>query len=131
MLYVEGMDIYITQGDSASVDIVFGVAEPDTPSTVTIETSDIPVDGTKIRFSVKLALDRMKCVIQKDYTIADGRVTIPLEPYDTDGLPFGDYFWDVRLFGGPDGPVTPIQPQGFHVLEVVGDDQPTGEQDGD
>lgn len=169
MFYLDGANIYIHRGDSASFDIVFGpVADVQTESIIpeeyavidsmmvpalgaevndtmldiSVSPSSFPVyprsaimvkdvyginwvpeDGTPIRFSVKCDIGRFKPVIQKDYVVYNGFVSIDLLPIDTFALPFGEYVWDIRLsFDNADYVDwnTPISPFKFTVCDVVG-----------
>lgn len=124
MFEVQGAKVLIQRGDAASFDIVFGEVTEYTGNPVILYPSEsIPENGTKIRFSVKKDLDRPRSVIEKDMVVWNGFVTVPLESKDTKYLPFGEYYWDIRLFfdnvDEPD-PNTPIIPYPFYVTEVVG-----------
>ena len=127
MFYLDGGDIYIHRGDSATFDIVFGDVDNIQSNQFSVKSeygsSWIPEDGTAIRFSVKVNTERPKCVIQKDYVITNGFVSIDLRPIDTQYLPFGEYQWDVRL-SFPNADIidwnTPFNPFPFFVTEVVG-----------
>lgn len=126
MFAVDGGDVYISRGDDASFDIVF-TSDADTveddSGTVYYRVNELPEDGTKIRFSVKADTGRLKCLITKDLEIFNNFVTIPLESKDTNGLPFGDYVWDIRLFYPNVDDLdknTPLLPHSFHVIGVVG-----------
>ena len=127
MFYLDGGNIYIHRGDSASFDIVFGDSQSSNPNQIT--ASDvyginwIPEDGTPIRFSVKCDIGRLRPVIQKDYVVMNGFVTIDLNSVDTRGLPFGEYQWDIRLSFTDADTIdwnTPFNPFSFYVCEVVG-----------
>ena len=83
----------------------------------------VPEDGTPIRFTVKKDVDRLRPIIQKDYVVWNGFVSIDLMPIDTFALPFGEYVWDFRLsFDNADYVDwnTPINPCKFTVCEVSG-----------
>ena len=126
MFYLDGGDIYIHRGDSASFDIVFG--EVDELGVNQLSARDVyginwvPENGTSIRFSVKVDTERYRCVIQKDYVVWNGFVCIDLLPIDTMYLPFGEYQWDIAL-SFPDADIvdwnTPVNPFPFYVTEVV------------
>lgn len=127
MFYLEGGDLYIHRGDSASFDIVFGevdVLEPNQISAQQVYGIDwIPEDGTRIRFTVKCDVDRPRPIIQKDYVVWNGFVCIDLESRDTRFMPFGEYVWDVRLSFDDADTVdwnTPFDPFPFYVTEVSG-----------
>lgn len=127
MFYLDGGDIYIHRGDSASFDIVFGDSQSTNPNQITARDvygiNWIPEDGTPIRFSVKKDINKLRPVIQKDYTVQNGFVTIDLTPPDTRYLPFGEYPWDIRLSFTDADTIdwnTPFNPFSFYVCEVVG-----------
>lgn len=128
MFYINGGDIYIQRGDSASFDIVFGEANAEELGENYISVSDvyginwIPEDGTHIRFSVKVDTEKYRCLIQKDYVVMNGFVTIDLMSRDTRDLPSNQYVWDVRLsFDNADFTDwnTPFNPFPFYVCDVV------------
>lgn len=127
MFYLDGGDIYIHRGDTASFDIVFGDSQ--SANEYQISARDvyginwIPEDGTHIRFSVKCDTGKPRPVIQKDYVITNGFVSIDLFSKDTKGLTFGEYKWDVRLSFNDADVIdwnTPFNPFSFFVCEVVG-----------
>ena len=127
MFYLDGGNVYIHRGDTASFDIVFGDGQGESENQILARDiygiNWIPEDGTPIRFSVKCDTGRIRPVIQKDYVIMNGFVTIDLNSVDTRGLPFGEYQWDARLSfldaNGRDWN-TPFNPFSFFVCEVVG-----------
>ena len=127
MFLLDGGNIYIHRGDSANFDIVFGEVDElgaNQLSAKSIYGIDwVPENGTNIRFSVKVDVNKYRCVIQKDYVVWNGFVNIDLMPRDTSRLPFGEYEWDVRL-SFPDADYTdwntPFNPFSFYVTEVVG-----------
>ena len=126
MFYLDGGNIYIHRGDSATFDIVFGDVEGTDENEISAKDvygiDWVPEDGTTIRFSVKCDTGRPKPVIQKDYVVWDGYVCVDLMPNDTDCLPPGEYVWDIRL-SFPDADFldwnTPFNPFNFFVCEVV------------
>lgn len=127
MFLLDGGDIYIHQGDSASFDIVFG--DVDELGANQLSASEIyginwiPENGTPITFSVKVDSGKYRCVIKKEYVVWNGFVCIDLTPKDTKYLPFGEYLWDVRIsFDNADtyDVNTPFNPFSFYVTEVVG-----------
>ena len=127
MFHIEGGDIYIYRGDSASFDIVFGEVEKLEPNQISAQEvygiNWIPENGTHIRFSIKADVERRRPIIQKDYVVWNGFVCIDLPPRDTYYLPFGEYVWDVRLSFDDADMVdwnTPFNPFKFTVCDVVG-----------
>lgn len=129
MFCVNGGEIYIHRGDSASFDIVFGEVDPNELGENQISVSEIyginwiPEDGTKIQFTVKVNTEKYRCLIQKDYVVWNGFVCIDLLPKDTRCLPSDEYVWDIRLsFDDADMTDwnTPFNPFPFYVTEVVG-----------
>ena len=127
MLYLDGGSVYIHRGDTASFDIVFGDADNLQANQLSVRNvygiNWIPEDGTPIRFTVKKDVNRMRYIMQKDYVVMNGFVTIDLESSDTKYLPFGEYVWDVRLSFTDADTIdwnTPFDPFPFFVTEVVG-----------
>lgn len=127
MFYLDGGDIYIHRGDSASFDIVFGDSQGTSTNQISAQEvygiNWIPEDGTPIRFSVKCDTGRLRPVMQKDYVIMNGFVTIDFNSVDTRILPFGEYQWDVRLSFTDADMIdwnTPFNPFSLYICEVVG-----------
>lgn len=127
MLYLDGGSVYIHRGDTASFDIVFGDADNLQPNQISVRgvygIDWIPEDGTPIRFTVKQDVNKFRYIMQKDYKVMNGFVTIDLESSDTKYLPFGEYVWDVRLSFTDADTIdwnTPFDPFPFFVTEVVG-----------
>ena len=133
MFLLDGATIYIHRGDSASFDIVF--REPDANQEQVNSTNQIlardlgidfiPEDGTHVRFSVKVDVNKRRCIIQKDYVVNNGFVCIDLESIDTRGIPFGEYQWDIRFWFENGDTIdwnTPFNSYSFFVTEVVGND---------
>ena len=125
MIYINGADIYIPRGESASFDIVWGDTLPQEASdnVLWLKSDTTPEDGTPIRFSVKTDVDKLFPIIEKDYVVNNGFVTIPIESKDTNWLPFGAYVWDVRFMFPDAGEFdinTPIAKHLFYITEVVG-----------
>ena len=128
MFYIDGGDIYIHRGDSASFDLVFGEVDQNELGENQISVAEIyginwiPENGTHIRFSVKVNTEKYRCVIQKDYQVWNGFCCFDLTPKDTLYLPSQEYKWDVRLFFDNADMIeenTPFNPFPFYVTEVV------------
>lgn len=103
MLYINGMEISVPRGDGCVLTFTF-----------TSET----VNGMECLFSVKRKTCMQNASIEKRVPIQNQRAQIMLSHEDTD-MDVGEYKWDIRILQGG-VPNTPIQPQRFCVLEVVG-----------
>lgn len=104
MFRTDGLDIWISRGDSAELPIDIEGAE----------------DGDQIAMTVKKSLYDSDTVFVKYEEIDEGQVVFEIEPEDTMDLDFGTYYWDLRVFPQDGGPITPFKPKLFRVLEVVG-----------
>ena len=104
MLTINGFQITVSRGDTGSVTLNF--------------SGDAPADGVTAVVTLKQKVEAAAPVWEKRLTILGGGVTFELTRQDTDHAP-GVYFWDVRLVNG-DSVLTPLTPQPFRILEVVG-----------
>ena len=128
MFYLDGGNIYIHRGNTASFELVFGNVAPEELADNQISVAELygidltPEDGTRARFSVKVSTDKYRSIIQKDCKVMNGVCSVDISPNDTKYLPFQTYKWDVRLFIDNDEYVdelTPFTPCQFHLLETV------------
>lgn len=104
MLEVRGLDIRISQGDTAT--ILIGLQNEE------------PIEGEAVITLKRNVGDRMN-VWEKRVHIVDNEVPVYLESADTN-LPARVYWWDVRLL--LDGAVqTPWKPHRLEVMEAIGD----------
>ena len=105
---VEGTDIYIIRGDSATIDVSCQ-DESGTP---------LPLQpGDTIYLTVKTHVSMEDKVLQKTVTaFTDGVAHISLLPEDTKALDFVAYVYDVQLTQA-DGTVTTIIPPSRFVVE--------------
>lgn len=81
---------------------------------------EIPEDGTKCVMSLKKSSSDRTPIWEKETVVSDGSAYFFLESEDTQGLPFGNYEWDIRLFFRDGIVVTPFKPQLFAIERVVG-----------
>ena len=104
MLKIDNNEIYITRGDSGIVELA-------------LEKDGEPYDYSEdtVVFSVKRRPCDLNPVIQKE--VVNGRITIT--PDDTDSLPFGMYFYDIKVNTAGGDIVTAIVPTNFTVGEEV------------
>lgn len=105
MFRIENENIYITRGDSAgfSVKIYNGTEE------YTLQEGDL------LTFTVRRNVYSPIKVIEKELTDAE----IELAPADTNGLPFGNYVYDIQLTFANGDINTIIPPSLFQVMEEV------------
>lgn len=107
MLEITGKKIDISRGDTGQF-------------TITFTGEDKPADGTNVWFSLKKTKNSENVLFEKHYTVHEDKILVRLTSNDTD-LPFGQYWWDVRI-RFPDGSIyTPMLPASFRILEVIGD----------
>ena len=83
MQAIDNNIIYLTRGDTC----VINLKVEDT------EGNDYDYSGDTVLFTVKRNPNDKAIVIQKTFT--DGKIT--LSPDDTEGVQFGQYYFDVQL----------------------------------
>ncbi len=106
MINLKGMEIYISRGDTALIDIDL--------------SGDVLPEGTTALVTVSRKPGADRALWEKTIAVQNGSVELSLQSADTDYSP-RVYWWDLRL-KTPDGQVqTPFPPQPFEILEVVGD----------
>ena len=107
---IEGTDIFMTRGDTGSI-------------TVTVKNKAgkiVPlVDGDTLYLTVKESKATTVKALQKTVTAfqEDGRGVIPINPADTSGLKFGNYWYDIQL-NKADGSVYTIVKHSRFIVEV-------------
>ena len=104
MVRIDGTSLEVSCGDTAAFTLAF--------------EGDVPADGTVALVTIKRSARQEAPVLEKRLEVLAGQVSVVLTSADT-ALPFGAYQWDVRLL--MDGRVvTPLPPQPFKVVEVIG-----------
>lgn len=101
MLVIHKREIHIPKGETDSFNIEY--------------TSDPPVDGTILVFSVKKTEEDPEPVIEKSLIVMDGKATVELLGDETDLEP-GEYKWDLMEESG----YRPVPPSLFMIEKVVG-----------
>lgn len=112
MMNVNGQEIEVTQGDTGAFSIIF-------------IGDDAPDDGVGALVSVKKTKTSETVEWEKNLTVSGHAVEVTLTQADTD-LPFGQYWWDVRLIYEGDEVYTPMKPAPFRILEVIGEVEVSG-----
>ena len=107
MLDLKGLNIFVSKGDTGNI-------------TVTFTGEDTPPDNTIALVTVKKTADREEHIWEKELTVTNARVVIPLRTVDTD-LAYGRYYWDLRLLYDNGDVYTPMKPAEFRVVETIGD----------
>lgn len=83
----------------------------------------IPANAQAV-FTLKKRVRDPEPLMEKTSAVTDNVAAVFLAPSDTDALPFGTYYWDVRVIvpghGGADV-YTPMEYASFQLLEVIGD----------
>lgn len=106
MFRIENNVITITRGDTASF-------------SVTIKQSDgttYDYSNDTVLFTVKQNICTTEKLLQK--TVVYGEDVVLL-PSDTEGLPYGDFWFDVQLTGGAGTVQTVITPTKFRITGEV------------
>ena len=107
MFRTDGLDIWISRGDSADLPIDIEGA----------------TDGDIVAMTVKKCLTDTEPIFEKFAELYEGSVIFPILSEDTKDLDFGTYYWDLRVFTQDGDSITPFRPRLFKVLEVVGNNQ--------
>lgn len=107
MMNVDGQEIEISRGDTGAF-------------TITFTGEDKPEDGCIAEISLKKTKTSETPIWEKKVTVENDQVSVILIQPDTD-LPFGQYWWDVRIIFRDGTVYTPMKPASFKILEVIGD----------
>lgn len=103
-------EIHLTRGDTLTLDFQF--------------EGDVPVGQDQLYFTVKKSVNDKSFKMEKKATLyGEDLARISIRSEDTRDLPFGKYFWDLRIFYSDGEIVTPMDPAPFYVDEVVGNDR--------
>ena len=86
MLKIEDNNIFLTRGDSATIEIT--IYQPDGVKPY------VPATNDKIIFTVKNNVNNHEIALIKEF---DSNLSISLIKNDTINLNFGKYYFDVRL----------------------------------
>lgn len=110
MLKINGYNVELTRGDS--VRFMIRLMERKL------------AEGSKAVFTVKdTPWEPCMPAIEKELDVTDGRVSVVLEPYETDITP-GHYVWDLRVKEAAEDGVhvlTPMEYAAFVVKEAIGE----------
>lgn len=111
MYTIEDLDIRLTRGDSAGLELCFtGDDAPGAEDLVVLQVKKRPRDAAAL----------LEKSANPD---AEHKALLSFAPEDTQGIPFGIYCWDVRIFYADGTVVTPMAPHRFDICEVVTDDR--------
>ena len=103
-------EIHLTRGDSLTLEFQF--------------EGDVPDREDHLFFTVKRDPNSKACVIEQSAEMFnENTARINLAAADTAGLPFGKYWWDLRIFYADGAVLTPLSPAHFFIEEVVGNDR--------
>nr|DAG31895.1 MAG TPA: hypothetical protein [Caudoviricetes sp.] len=103
MIRVINNSIYLTRGDSASIQLKITQVDDDTDYT--------PEDGDVITFSLKKDPTQSKTLLSKTLS----NETLVINPEDTNNLAYGRYVYDIQLTK-KDGTVQTIIPP--HIFKL-------------
>lgn len=110
MFNITDLNITISRGDTASLEITF--------------EGDVPGDGDQVVMSIKTSPRNHDYKWEKSGTCdAEGKIVFSIDAEDTASLPFGTYYWDIRIFYADGQITTPFAPKAFKVVEVVTNDR--------
>lgn len=110
MFTIHDMNIALTRGDSASIEVTFSGDVPGTGDLVVMALKSSPKDTTA-KFEKSGECDER------------GKIVFEIEPEDTARLPFGNYVWDLRVFYADGQVSTPFAPKTFKIAEAVTNDR--------
>lgn len=106
------LEIHISQGDTATIEFQFN--------------GDPPTGNDALYFTVKRAFHEETLIEKKATLYGADLARITLLGEDTMNLPFGRYWWDIRIFYQNGQVLTPMGPSSFFIDEVVGDTEDHG-----
>ena len=110
MFILDDMNITLTRGDSAYLEVTF--------------TGDIPGEGDLVVMSLKNSTRDPNPKWEKTGECdSEGKVVFTISPQDTARLPFGQYVWDLRIFYADGQVTTPFAPKAFRIAEAVTNDR--------
>ena len=110
MFKVQDLNISLTRGDTAALELTF--------------TGDVPTAQDSVVMALKTTPRTDTPLWEKSaHPSQEGKVLFQFSVEDTASLQFGAYYWDVRIFYNDGQVVTPISPHRFNILEVVTDDR--------
>lgn len=121
-----GNGISITRGDTATLEITFEGDAPGASDRV-IAMLKKSARKTDSFWEKELELEDSGEHEKDGETVSYSTYLLDLSSEDTLALPFGNYFWDLRILYGDGQITTPFAPAGFNVLEVVTDLPRAGE----
>lgn len=108
MFTVDGFNLTITRGDTATLELTF--------------EGDAPAAADSVIAQVKKSPQRLSCEIEKTLLRQeDGTYLMEFASADTAELPFGTYSWDLRILYADGQVTTPFAPAQFRIVEVVTD----------
>lgn len=106
MFKLNGFDLTITRGDTASIEFTF--------------TGDAPSESDRVIAAMKPDKKKKDTLWEKTLErTADGKYVLRIESQDTEDLKFGNYWYDIRVLYEDGEIVTPMEPARFTVGEVV------------
>ena len=114
MLRVIGKDIYLTRGDTASLNVKISQYGCNKPYVI--------MDGDKVFMTVKNSFNVKDFVFQKVVSyedLIDGNIIFKIIPSDTNELEFGDYVYDVEIKTSEGDVFTIIPPSAFKLEPEV------------
>lgn len=110
MFDISSLNISITRGDTATLEITF--------------QGDVPTDGDTVVMALKASPKKSETIWEKSASAFDeGVVCFEIAVEDTADLPFGTYYWDLRIFYSDGQVTTPFSPKKFVIQEVVTNDR--------
>lgn len=116
MFIVNDLDIIISRGDTATLDLTF--------------SGDIPSHQGDLVVMALKSTPRDKTARWEKVAAGGETVSFRIEPEDTKNLPFGTYYWDARIFYQNGNVATPFPPKKFVISEVVTNDREPSNDNG-
>ena len=106
--------VTLTRGDTATLEISF--------------TGDAPTAADTVVAAIKKSPGQLTAILERTLTRQeDGTYLLRIESEDTQPLPFGRYFWDLRVLYADGQVTTPFAAASFTVTQVVTDLPEAGE----
>lgn len=110
MFMIDNLNITITRGDTATMELTF--------------EGDAPESGDTVAMALKTGVNKQAPIWEKSGSPdSEGVVRFDIGVGDTAGLPFGTYWWDLRVFYADGQVTTPFAPRRFVIQEVITNDR--------
>jgi len=109
MLSVDGLKIYISRGDTGSINVTFTGA-------------DAPDDTVVALVVLQKAGYSSESIWEKRIPVSNAQIVIPFYIEDTNNLAYGEYAWILRLLYEDGSVYTPMERYEKFIIQPAGGD---------